>query len=111
MQTTARYPQALCASTRGAGASYAHFSGRPLRESPFVARSPQGCYQTRLRETLTLSIEQLEYLEMLNAAIVDALEQSSGSDAGVRRALVLAKLARSQAQYWHALFQEDQERA
>ncbi|MCH8543209.1 MAG: hypothetical protein LAT61_06545 [Alcanivorax sp.] len=76
-----------------------------------MARSPEGLYQARLRETLTLSIEQLEYLEMLNAAIVEALSQSSASDAGARRAMVLARLARSQAQYWHGIFQADRERS
>ena len=110
MQVTARSPQPPCEGTRYPGASYAHLSNRPLRDRPYVARSPAGRYQARLRETLTISIEQLEYLEMLNAAIVDALDQSSASDAGARRALVLARLARSQAQYWHALFQADRER-
>lgn len=97
-------------TTRDSTPLYASFIGKPLRERPYVARSPEGDYQARLRDTLTLSIEQLEYLEMLSSAIVDALNQSSASDAGARRALVLARLARSQAQYWHGLFLSDRER-
>lgn len=96
-------------TTRDSAPLYARFIGKPLRESPYVARCQEGHYQARLRDTLTLSIEQLEYLEMLNGAIVDALNQSSAGDAGARRALVLARLARSQAQYWHGLFQSDRE--
>ncbi|WP_111656857.1 hypothetical protein [Isoalcanivorax indicus] len=82
------------------GAVYPLGGPAPIRE----VRSTVALY-----DALTLSIEQLEYLEAVNGAIVEALDQCGAPDAATQRARVLARLARSHAGHWLALFREEAE--
>lgn len=79
---------------------YPQHSNVPVRE----VRSPTAVY-----DVLTLSIEQLEYLEAISGAIVEALEQSVASDSPAERARVLARLGRSHSAHWLALLREEAE--
>lgn len=76
----------------------------PKPTPPGEVRSPVALY-----DVLTLSIEQLAWLEALSASIVSNLEGAAWSDPGIERALHLAQLARSHAAHWLALFREDAE--
>ena len=82
------------------GTLYPQHTAAPVWE----VRSPTAVY-----DVLTVSIEQLEYLEALSGAIVEALEQSVASDLSAERARVLARLARSHSGHWLALLREDAE--